>query len=223
MPQQVKVCGKCSVSEKYVPVVKKIQWLSQKSAISPFRNSEITTKTAKISCFGCSNRTDISVSHLRCVQITAKALLKSLCLPVCVNTDKSRYPKRIFIKFRIGESYKILSSYLNFHWNLTLLTLTLHGDLHAFLRERPNTCICPFRKERAFALSDANRAFQVFVIPVTLYYSTSALTQETHGLRAVPELERSECIHLLICPLPQKKAVKFHFVITFLKCFLFQS
>jgi hypothetical protein len=115
--------------------------MSQKSAISPFRNSEKATETAKISCFGCSNRTDISVSHYRCVQITAKTMLNSLCVPVCMHTDNSRYPKRIFIKFGIGESYKILSSYLNFHWNLTLLTLTLHEDLHAFLRQRANTCL----------------------------------------------------------------------------------
>jgi len=72
-------------------------------------------------------------------------------------------------------------------------------------------------RTRAFAPG----AFQVFVIPTTLYYSTSALTQEDRGLRAAPELERSECLLLIICPLP-KKAVKFYFVITFLKCFWFQ-
>ena len=115
----------------------KIQWLSQKSAISPFRNSE----TAIISCFGYSNSTDISVSLYRCIQITAKALLKSLRLSSCMHIDNSRYLKTIFIKFRIEESYKIMSSYLYFHCNLTLLTLNLRGELHAFLLERANTCL----------------------------------------------------------------------------------
>jgi len=74
-------------------------------------------------------------------------------------------------------------------------------------------------RTRAFAPSDTNYAFHVFVIPVMFYYSTSTSTQENHSLRAAPELERSECVHLLICPLPKKRAVKFHFVIIFLNFF----
>ena len=114
----------------------------------PFRNSERATQTAIISCFGYSNRTDIFLSHYRCFQITAKALLKSLSLAVCMHTDDSGNPKkkkRNLIKFRIEESYKTLSSYPNFHLNRTLLKFTLYGDLHAFLRAR--TYICPFREQ----------------------------------------------------------------------------
>jgi hypothetical protein len=83
--------------------------------MSPFRNSERAAETAIISFFGYSNRADISVSHYRCVKVTAKALFKSPCLPVCMHVDNSRYPKRMFIKFIIGESYKILFNYLNSH------------------------------------------------------------------------------------------------------------
>lgn len=75
-------------------------------------------------------------------------------------------------------------------------------------------------RTRAFAPSDTNHAFHVFVIPITLCYSTSALTRENHGLCAAPELERSECVHLLIYPLP-KKGSEISFCYNILEMFFF--